>query len=118
MVLLQRGRSSVGIVAKAYCPRSRPLQPRLHIGVPRAMKNLIETAVENGDHLIDLLASDDERRPECDPVRVEPAQKPVLERSLADLHAERGVGGERLPGRAVADELHPLEQSLAAQVAD
>ena len=79
-------------------------------------QHLSDAAVQDFEHLIDLACRDDQRWTESDPVGVEPAQEPVLQRALADPGAE-GIG-ELLFGLGIFDELDALEEPLAANVSD
>src|SRR5262249_29447712 len=60
----------------------------------------------------------DQRRPEREPVRIEAAQQTVLQRSPPDPYADLLPRSETLLRRRVAHELDPLQQPLAADVAD
>src|SRR6266540_3352662 len=74
--------------------------------------------IQDTHHLVNLLGRHDQRRPERKPVRIEAAQQPVLQCSPPDPYADLLPRSERLLCRRVPHELDPLQQSLAADVAD
>src|SRR5262245_27575042 len=75
-------------------------------------------AVEQVEHLVDLFRRHDQGRAEGQPVRVEAAQQAQLQRPAADAHADLLAGGEALLRLHVLDEFDPLQEALAADVAD
>src|SRR5262249_40501070 len=79
-------------------------------------QDLANTAGQDRHPLVDLFGCGHQGGAEGDPVRIEAAQQPVLQRPPADLHPE-GVR-EAFLRLEVLDELDALEQPLAADVAD
>src|SRR5437899_7578760 len=75
-------------------------------------------AVQDRQHLLNLLGGRDQRRAEGDPVRIEAEEQTVLQCSPADADADGQVIGEALFRRGVLDEFDSLKQALAAEVAD
>src|SRR5579863_4031303 len=81
-------------------------------------EDLADARIQNGQHLVDFLWLDGERGPERDPMRIEPAQQPVLEGPPANPHTEAGLGRKLSFGRYVGHKLDRLKQPLPPDVAD
>src|SRR5262249_11938280 len=102
----------------ARAMHSRPPTGGLPAPSLAVMEHLADAPVEDGHHLVDLLSSDDQRRPKGEPMWIETAQEAIVQRTPADTDAEGQLSGEAFLRGWVADELDPLEQALSADVAD
>src|SRR4029077_2315730 len=93
---------------------------RLIRGVIRQQKHL----VEDGESLVELLASDRQRRSDDDDIPMGHQVEALVHRGLRELCdrseglARSVEGNERFPGLAIADELDAPEEALASHLAD
>src|SRR5262245_18039521 len=81
-------------------------------------KRLGDAAIEDCNHVVNLLTRHHQWRPERDTVGVEAAQQTVGQRTFASANAKIDRRGKSLLGSPCANQFNSLKQALAADIAD